>query len=501
MSRSTEENTLHLTNFIGGLNNVDHPSSIDDSECTQLDNFEVQLDGTLRTRPPIRAITAPDKADLEIIGTVVNPSNGDWYLIANSADGGTYHNQFGNGTWTQIVFRRMLSCVQYGGKVYFTSYSGNGGYWDFTTWTDDATIPKGHKIIAHKSRLWVVPGVNTPATQTSRLQFSDPIVTTPVWTATNIIDIFPGDGTNLVDVVVYNDDLMLFKEDSTYVYAFDLLPEDGLIREVSNSIGASNKHCVKEYQNSLFVYHESTVYEVQNYNFIKINEKVRFDDTASSDAHGTFYYFCHLSIVDDRLIVRHFNSIYAFNILTRTWSKWTSSDFTLETFSPWWKVPRASTDSTPVQYVACNYDTSITDADLYYFQFPVIDGLAATSHEDFTAVYISKHFDFDDPVHYKRMKWTAADICYPYTVNFYTFREADTDSGEILVPSAGTLDGTSGATDQRRTVRGGGSFRFKTCYFRVNIRKPVARPQEDGWLYSITAVVSRKQTITGQVNT
>lgn len=501
MSRSTEENTLHLTTFTGGLNNVDHPSSIDDSECTALLNFEVQLDGTLRTRPPIRAITAPDQPDLEIIGIVTNPFNGQWYLLANSANGSTYHNLYGNTTWTTLVARRMLSCVQYGGKVYFTCLSGNGGYWDFTTWTDDATIPAGHKILAHKSRLWVVPGVNSPASNTSRLQFSDPVVTTPVWTATNIIDVFPGDGTNLVDAVVYNDDLMLFKEDATYVYAFDLLPEDGLIREVNNSIGASNKHCVVEYQNSLFVYHESNVYEVQNYNFIKVNEKVRFDDTASQDAMGSRYYFCHLSILDDRLIVRNFNAIYAYSLTTRTWSQWDSDSFTLETFGPWWKVPKDSTDSTPNEYVTSNQNTSITDADLYYFQFPVIDAYAATSHEDFIAVYTSKYFDFDDPVHYKRMKWTAADVCYPYQLTFITFREGNIDSGEMLVPTAGSFDGTADATDQRRTVKAGGSFRFKTCYFRITIRKPVARPQEDGWVYGVTAVVNKKQTISSQVTT
>lgn len=497
MSRSTEENTLQLNGFVGGLNNIDHPSSIADTECIRLENFEVQTDGTLRSRPHIRKNTTPDAPDLEIIGTVVNPTTGSWYLIG-ATSAATYYSLRGESTWTSLVGRRMLACVQYGGKVYFTSYTGSGGYWDFTTWTDDANIPQGHKIISHKSRLWVVPGVNnTPSANTSRLQFSDPIVTTPVWTATNIIDVQNGDGTNLVDVVVYNDDLMLFKESATYIYAFDLLPEDGVIREVNSVIGASSKHCVKEYQNSLFVFHENSVYEVQNYNFIKLNEKVRFEGAATIDAHGSFYYFSHLSVVDDRLIVKNFDHVYSYDLLTQTWSEWTSDTYTIETFGPWWKTPVETPNGLPTMYMACNYDTSATDDDIYILQAPTPDGYAAVTHETFTCYFTTKYFDFNDPVHFKRMKWVGIDTTYPNLFSFYVYREGNTDTAEM---SAVSVDGTAQALDQRKTLRIGLAFRFKTCYFHVEATAPGTAPQEDIWIYGLTAVLTKRQTISGQVN-
>jgi hypothetical protein len=323
---------LRLGPFIGGLNTSSDPTTIADAELAELTNFELNNDGSLISRPPFKQLAGPGDSTerVNILCEAVFPS-GSYLIVSNT--NGIYH--WLNGTWTFVTSVQCYAAVQYADFVYLIPEPNSalpGGKWSPTGgFVAVAAIPQGMAAIIHKERLFVAPGRLT-TTQGSRLKFSDPS-NPEVFGASSFVDVQPGDGQNLIDLTTFQDNLILFKNNSTYVFPFDVRPSDGVLRRISQTIGASRQNSVANYENQIYVLHEESVYEIINYDFRKINDKVPFvrDATAPSafaDEH-TF-----LSLLDDRLVCRLLNRIYVYGLRTSTWSEWRSSEDLLHYFGP-----------------------------------------------------------------------------------------------------------------------------------------------------------------------
>lgn len=279
--------------FIGGLNLASDPSAIEEIELVECTNFELDLDGSLRQRPPFVAL-ADVKINALAIGNAV--LDGVSYIMFSDTDGVTLYNVEDSSRVTMHATVTSRVALQYRNLIYVVATAdsaSNGGYYnlDTLTWTTDANMPRGEAAVFYKSRMFIVPGATT-TTNPSRLRFTDPVIADTLdWEPTNIIDISPGDGQNLVDICVSNDNLLLFKQDSTYVYAFDLQPDQGVVRLVNPVIGSSAYRGVTQYENSTFCLHEGKVYEIVNYDFAPINTKVPFELDATVPASTTYYYY------------------------------------------------------------------------------------------------------------------------------------------------------------------------------------------------------------------
>lgn len=324
---------LRLGPFIGGLNTASDPTAIADAELAVCSNFELDIDGSLISRPPIEELAGSIGWTERIICLAEVIFSGNHYIIGSNADG-VYH--YLNGTWT-LITNTFQACVaiQYADFVYLVAKPGSanpGGKWSpGGGFTAIASMPKGQAAVKHKERLFIVPGT-TATTNTSRLQFSDS-GNFDVWGASNFIDVSQGDGTNLVDITVFQNNLILFKTQSTYSLAYDTRPTDAVLNEISSTIGVNKQFNMVNYENQVYIFSGGWVYEIINYDFHRLNTKVPFilDATVPSafSAENIF-----LSLIEDRLICRFYRNIYVYGLRTRTWSQWESESTVLHYFGP-----------------------------------------------------------------------------------------------------------------------------------------------------------------------
>lgn len=324
---------LRLGPFIGGLNTASDPTAIGDAELAICDNFELDIDGSLVSRPPITELAGHSGWTERIVMLAEAVFSGVHYLIGSNTNG-VY--QYTGGTWTLITNTIQATvAIQYADVVYLIAKPGSanpGGKWSpsggFTT---VSALPKGQAAVVHKARLFVVPGMDA-LTNTSRLQFSD-ADDLDTWDPVNFIDVAQGDGTKLIDIVVFQDNLLLFKNRSTYALAYDIRPTDAVLREVSSTIGAERQYNVANFENQVYLYHRGWVYEIINYDFHRLNTKVPFViDSTTPSAFSSEHTF--VSLIEDRLICRVQNKIYVYGLKTRTWSEWESEADILHYFGP-----------------------------------------------------------------------------------------------------------------------------------------------------------------------
>lgn len=327
---------LRLGPFVGGLNTVSDPTAIADAELAQSLNFELDIDGSLVSRPPIQEIEGNATWTERIICLTEAIFNGTYYLIGSNTNGVYYRISGSNQSWTLITNTfRSTAAVQYADFVYIVAIPGSanpGGKWSPSGgFTAVAAIPKGMACTIHKERLFIAPGV-LATTNASRLQFSN-AGNFDTWGGTDFIDVKQGDGTNLIDLTVFQDNLILFKNKGTHVLAYDTRPTDAVLREISRTIGVDRQFNMVNYENQVYIFHGGWVYEIVNYDFNRLNTKVPFvlDDTAP----GTFTSEnVFLSLLGDRLVCRFHRNIYVYGMRTRTWSSWESVNNSLHYFGP-----------------------------------------------------------------------------------------------------------------------------------------------------------------------
>jgi hypothetical protein len=120
--------------FVGGLNTFSDPSAIADNELVVCENFEIDLDGSLKSRPPIEdtgiSFTLGATGNINILGYFYD-QNGVEYLIASDGLTSTYY--FTGSTW--VLISNTLSAAgftQFDDKAWLTAPVGTtqvGGYW------------------------------------------------------------------------------------------------------------------------------------------------------------------------------------------------------------------------------------------------------------------------------------------------------------------------------------------------------------------------------------
>jgi hypothetical protein len=323
---------LRLGPFTGGLNTTSDPSTIADVELAECINFEQDLDGSLKSRTPFKEIFGHQNFTNRVVFLCEAVFGTDHYLICSTSTGVYY---FINNAFTLITATfEAGAAVQYADKVYMVPKpgSGTGGKWDPSGgFVAVAAIPKGQAAVVHKERLYVCPGIKSTI-DTSRLKFSDP-ANLDSWPGANFIDIRQGDGNKLVDLTVYQDNLLLFKEQSTHMLSYDASPTDASLRPISDHIGVNQQYNVVNYENQVYIFSQGWVYEITNLDFLRINVKVPFvrDESVPSAFSDEFIF---LSLLEDRLICRYYRKIYVYGLRTRSWSEWKSDINELHFFGP-----------------------------------------------------------------------------------------------------------------------------------------------------------------------
>jgi hypothetical protein len=480
--------------FLGGLNTFSDPSSIADNELVVANNVELDLDGSLKSRPPFlnANINFPLGAtgDINLLGYFYD-SSGSPFLLASNGLNNTYF--FTGSAWVSVFGAggtafAATAMTQYDGKAWLVApvgSAGSSGYWvsggTYGTFTAQANMPKGDYIANWQERLWT--GRNTD----SILYYSNVLTDAAgTWVASNANNVIgTGDGQSIVQIVVYFNTLLIFRSRSIWSWSYSGRPEDGTISQVVGGIGLASKESLAQFESYIYFMFEDRAYEFTNGRAAHLNIKVPL--RANTQA-GIYLPFA-VSELNRRIIFSYYDTMYVFNLVTRTWTTWSTSQH-----GSIGKIFKRESDSTDTIAYA-HSSTAVTGATRNAKTITISDTLpAATSSspnfggEAMTCVVQTKNMDYNFASQYKRLFWWGVDasfrgtvtaIAAPITYNqqitwgqllsttwggLLNFTWGQPQTPQILIE---TVRSTAGLSPGRQFIKFLKSARFRQIYFKL----------------------------------
>ena len=320
---------LVIDDFSGGLNNVVDPSLIAENEVADLKNLVISRTGKLISRPPILPVgTYPTGVtSAKMLGYYRNEDAVVFMVVATQQ--GTYIYNPVADTWTKVWDYEALDLTTYANRLYLINATNGGGYWVKVAgtyqWTAVAAIPNGNQIHFTKGRIYVSSKAsgNTSTLRYSNLTSSALGTSIDQFPAENVIDVNEGDGDELIKIIEGNNELFLFRSNSTYrlAYSASADPSLGTLSVMSQNIGADCARSVVEYENALAVLHAGTLYQFAGYNFYPYNPANKVEFRVKPGYTGMKQ---GVSKVGQYLLVWHHGYMYSYDTETGLWSEWES---------------------------------------------------------------------------------------------------------------------------------------------------------------------------------
>lgn len=549
---------LNIGPFSGGINQFSDKSAIADNELEDCINFEVDLDGSLKSRPPwsvlygletATTIGFPRQYQL-ILGTYVY--GGVRFILFHTRMNGSSTVATTQIYWVDGVNAGTTSDLSTGDGKFSTSIryedtiyiipapgSSTGGYsYNLGTGvvTAIASMPKGNAAVVYKDTLYIGGG---DTTNRSRLRFSN-VADFTTWGGSNFFDINPGDGDTVQDFLIYQDNILIAKDNATYILAYDTSPAQAVVKNINTAVGVKGPHCLVPYENSVFFLQYSTVYEMVNYDFTRISTKIPFelDQTIEhnnfSDPEG-WQFPVFLSNLGDRLLARFYNRLYVYHLRVRSWTRWHSDDTSIQNIGPVTELDR--TNANTVQgwktYVACSALQNVIDKNQVgtdhtyskifqmqdtYDPSTVENGQIVSTPVDISCSAVTKVYDIGISHRFKRlMHWgvdmvTARDVTgtlFPLSMAYrVTWAELSTFTWSQLhtwgyplftSPSVTQLSPIINRVD-RRYIRFPKALRFRLLQFQIDVKTQGNSTDGPARLYTVTAFIGSKQLAPSAVN-
>lgn len=556
---------LKIGPYAGGINRYSDVSAIADDEMVDCSNFDIDLDGSLKSRPPWKLLYGlsttittgalpPDSHQL-MLGSFVFESV--QFVIFNSCHTGTYAawiyylGGVNNGTIAKIADGTYSNAIRYADDVYLTpgpeggtASLGTGQKYNLGTGLVTAltNMPRGYAATVYKDRLWISGRRNIA--NNSRLFFSD-LAVFGTFQGSSFFDINQGDGDALNDLLVYQDNLILFKDNATYVLSYDQGPAQSVLQQISTTIGVMGLRCVQSYENSIFVMQYNEVYEMTNYDYTRVSVKVPFEYDHTTPFEGQtstvdewWKYAQSLSLIGDRLVARFYNRLYVYHLRLRAWTRWESGDESINYIGHAIRLDNTNTDLNRgyESYVACSALGKVTDAaglgvsgawkaylKIYIFQDRYEDtiqenGDITVSNVDINLSMTTKAYDVGLSHRFKRlMHWgidciTGRDVTgtiFPFSIAYkvtwaqlhvYQWHQLNTWGYPLFSVPSITQSQPQGAGLARRFIRFPRSLRFRLIQFKVDMATSGNTSDGPARLYSLTSFISAKELVSKAVN-
>lgn len=558
-------NEMKIGPFAGGVNQYSDVSAIADNEMSDCKNFDIDLDGSLKSRPPwellygastpITTGTLPPVSYQLVLGSFVY--QGVQFIIFNSCHTGAFAAYIyflggaNNGTIQKIADGTYQAAIRADDTVYLppgpegsTASLGTGQSYRLSDGLVTAlpNMPRGYAATIYKDRLWISGRRNIA--NSSRLFFSD-LATYGTFQGASFFDIVPGDGDAVNDLIVYQDNLVIFKDNKTYVLSYDQGPPQAVLQNVSQTIGVMGRDCVVAYENSIFLLQYNQVYEMANYTFTRVSVKVPFEydhttpfegQTSTVDEYWAFAQ--SLSLVGDRLYARFFNRLYIYHLRLRAWTRYESNDETVNYIGKVIQLDNTNTDLNRgyESYVAASALAKVTDPGGFgssgawnsYLKLLIMqdryedtnteNGAITPAPVDINCQMVTKAYDIGVSHRFKRLlHWgvdciTGRDVTgtlFPFTIAYkvtwaqlhaYRWSALNTFAYPLFVIPNVTVSQPQGAGLERRYIRLGTSLRFRLLQFEVNLLTSGNSSDGPARLYSITSFVAVKEIAPEAVN-
>jgi hypothetical protein len=556
---------LKIGPYAGGINQYSDMSAIADDEMVDCSNFDIDLDGSLKSRPPWKLLfgnsttittgTLPPDSHQLMLGSFVFESV--QFVIFNSCHTGAFAAWIyfiggpNDGTISKIADGSYSNAIRYANDVYLTpgpeggsASLGTGQKYELDTGLVTAipNMPRGYAARVYKDRLWISGRRNI--TNNSRLFFSNLAVFT-TWSGSDFFDINVGDGDAVHEIIVYQDNLIVFKDNATYVLSYDQGPAQAVLQQISTTIGVMGPRCVVAYENSIFMLQYNEVYEMQNYDFTRISVKLPFEYDHTTPFEGQtltvdewWKYAQSLSLVGDRLYARFFNRLYVYHLRLRAWTRYESNDENIHYIGPIARLDNTNTDLNRgyESYVACSALGKVTDdlglggmgAWKAYLKIYIMEdryeasirenGNIVVDNVDIGLSMTTKTYDVGLSHRFKRlMHWgidciTGRDVTgtiFPFSIAYkvtwaqlhlYHWNELNTWGYPLFnIPSIIQAQ-PQGAGLARRFIRFPKSLRFRLIQFQIQMITAGNTTDGPARLYSLTAFIGAKQLVPKAVN-
>lgn len=471
---------VQLGPFGGGLNTYSPITSIADDELSQCVNLELDLDGTLLSRPPIaRGTTFPAK-EMHILGQFVG-SGDTLYILASDGDSATYVMQGAMGLWTLVTDTfAAAGMAQFNGQAHLVSptYAANpGGTWTPTGgFVADPAMPRGTTILGWKGRLWVAGDTDHPSRVTNSNVFNQPSLW--VLDANNYIEFGAGDGQKVVSIVLYYGVLLVFRDHSVFSFSFQADPAAGVVSTVLGAVGLDSADAIVVYENYLYFLYNSALYQFVNNRAQQINVKVPFVQGTPGVGRvwGTRV---AVDIFDQRVVCQFYGNTYVYSLRTQTWTQWSSTQ--------WGALGhiqelRGSYADGPLAILhRADTDPASTSTETLWMH----SGLDSAWRESMPHQITTKSYDYKIPTQYKRLFW--------WGVNLDTVAQV---SGTVTAEIGGSITGsvTVKDTDSGKSLLrySSSGIRFRRVHFTVSFTTDGSRQSH---LLSLITFVSPKEQI------
>lgn len=505
--------------FIGGLNTFSDPSAIADNELSVCENFELDLDGSLKSRPPIEDLGVSFPLDssggnINILGYFYEP-DGDAFLIASDGQTSTY--SFNGTAWTLVTDQLSAAgFAQFDDKAWLTAPVGStddGGYWTPSGgFTVDSDMPKGELIVVFKDRLWIAEG-RASTNQGTRLYRSQTVADPTLWpTTTDFIDIGSGDGQNIVSLTVYFNTLLIFRTNSIFGLQYATDPAAAVVALVIPNVGLSSKDALTAFESFIYFMYEDKAYEFANNKAAQINVKVPFTATSKADIYLPYA----VSEFNRRVIFTYFNTLYVYSLRTRTWTVWKS-----DVFGAVGKILKQETGDDIVVAVTHRSTTvPVTGGARVAPTLKITDAITMVT-ENMQCIAQTKIFNYQASSIYKRLFWWGIDanfkttvegLAFPITFNFQVQwgKLLPKTWGELLPffwinpldapPFVQSDVDVSTAPLGRKFVKFFKSLRFRQIFYRIEFPTDGSMATAPVRLFSLMTYVNPKETVSRTIN-
>lgn len=508
---------IRLGPFVGGLNTASDATTIQDNDLAVCDNFELDLDGALTSRQPLvdTGVDMPlqsgyQEAGMRMLGFYTS-KEGAQYLIASDGVNRTYY--FTGSSWETIsTSLAATDFVQYRDKAWLLAGVGSnqtGGSWSPDgSFAEIPGMPEGETIAVNKERLWVGPGPGA-INDGARLTYSQ-VGEPNRWPDTSpsgggYLSVNGGDGQNIVKVVVYFSDIVIFKSNSTYRFTFGTDPAQGNLTRLSGTVGASGIHCVVAYEADLYILYNDLIYLLSNYNFTRANIKTPLIAKTPTMSLATPF---SLSIWNDRLIASFHDTTFVQNLRTKAWNTWSSDR--IDPIGRLIQIP-SSPGADRIAYVqSSNFQSK---------RLFKISSATTSDSEEFVCKIQTKNYDYQTSHTFKKLaQWgvdLAAQTKVTGKVNPIVFNVAVTwgdvaqhkweDLGpwsNLLGSSTSVVDPVTieGSSSERKYVRFLNTLRFRQVNFELEFETKGDVSTAPVKLFSITTIVGAKERAPNKIN-
>jgi hypothetical protein len=503
--------------FVGGLNTFSDPTAIADNELVVCQNFELDLDGSLKSRPPIEDLSVDfplqSTGQMLILGTYQQSPTVS-FVIASDGLSKTYY--YSGTAWVLITDTIAAAAfVQFNGFAWLTAPVGAtnpGGYWELGgSFTGDANMPDGETMIAFKGRLWVSGGRDSTSNGT-RLYRSQTLADASLWISSNdFVDIGSGDGQNIVLLLVYFNTLIIFRTQSTYGLQYASDPASAVISLILPTIGLNSRHSLAQFESYIYFMYDEKAYEFTNNRASQINVKTPFASTTTSGFHTEYA----VSEFNKRIVFTYFDATFVYSLRTRSWTTWKSAtegslgkmlvfnnneDKSIVLTHSNVDVPAGASRVAPLLRITDDY-SDVT--------------------ETMQCLIQTKNFNYQASSIYKRLFWwgldasfkgsvtgTAYVISHVFSTTWQELLDTVTWQDELNftwgsptsgAPAIPTVVTETGVRFTRNFIKFLKSLRFRQIYFTIEITTDGSSDASPARIFSIMTYVSPKQTVSKEI--